>query len=265
MWPCLNVTSQVLLRICKSQDAAIRQALLSRNQFTSLTSLARLGSTAHSMPFRHLSVGASRCSVSASALRTSDASVVPTSLGAQLRNDETVVARQSAARMHTSCMSASAQQLAASTSQSLKRQPGSVDQDWPVQESGRIYDGYAVELAPGAALEGGDAIFLSIDEDAVLEEAAEALQEKEQRMAKRRGKRSVANGSVLGSSALAQEQIPMQQGRRASGARPQREGRLSVGDEVDLVCQSLAFGGQVASLAHPLRLLCSLHMCTMHT
>ena len=101
---------------------------------------------------------------------------------------------------------------------------------------------------PDEAWEAGSGLYLqSIDEAAVLEEAAQGLLEKQQRDAERQGGVSATNGALNGPSTSAQQQSAALQ---ASGPRPQRVGSLRVGTEVDLICQSLAFGGQVCSHPH---------------
>lgn len=252
MWPCAGATSNLLLRILHTQEKGYRLAHFSRSHFTSLTSLAKFDLASRSMPCRYLSGLASLCHGLAPSQASSSSFEAPAIHGRAW----TVGARHHAARLHTSCTSSAAQALAtiASSGQAHTERGSRVNRKLqPLvlrgpAEPGSMCEGYAPEMPAddcyrSTGAECGPHLD-SIDEAAILEEAAQELEEKQQRDAERQGRGPAANSAVDPSASDWQQSAP----QRASEPRSQRVSQLRVGDEVDLICQSLAFGGQVCSL-----------------
>lgn len=180
-----------------------------------------------------------------------------TSEGAQDLLNGSVAVPTCAARFHTTTgarrpASAYLQASSSGSSQSYSEPGTAVNKQLPQlvlrgpEEPASSYEGYDADLpeeARGDGTASGSEMRLhsiTVDDD------VRAIQERQERREKLRQARYAANGAGMPSTSASQESTRQQ--RRQTAVAGQQ---LRAGNEIDLICESLAFGGQVGNTFHP--------------
>ena len=160
-----------------------------------------------------------------------------------------------AARFHTctGTQRPASTYLQASNTRSSSFYTGAVNNQLPQlvlrgpEEPAISYEGYDADLPEQAQSETvavSETRSHSIMDAGIVDEDVRAIQEMREKQGIRRQEMDAGNGAGMASTSASQESRT-QQRRQAAGAGQQ----LRAGNEIDLICESLAFGGQVRN--HP--------------
>lgn len=239
------------------QDHALRQGILSTSQLTSLTTFSPSVVTSRSVSYIITNAIVSRlnCQLPPQTVPVASPLLRQTSEGSHGLVSGGVAVPSCAARFHTSIGNqrparAHLQASNRGTSQSSTGRKSAVNNQLPQlflrgpQEPASLHEGYDEDLPEQARgnreSSSSTAQMDSIMDAAVVDDAVRTIQERRERREKQKQERYAGNGAGMPSTSASQ-QSTTQQRRQAAVAGQQ----LRAGAKIDLICETLAFGGQV--------------------